>query len=58
MVVTSELEDEEQEESRMHAKSLQSCQTLCDPMDYRPPGSYVHGIYESNCGFGLLSGNI
>ena len=43
MVVTSELEDEEQEESRMHAKSLQSCQTLCDPMDCSPPGSSVRG---------------
>ena len=27
----------------MHAKSLQSCLTLCDPMDYSPPGSSVHG---------------
>ena len=27
----------------MHAKSLQSCPTLCDPMDYSPPGSSVHG---------------
>ena len=25
------------------AKLLQSCPTLCDPMDYRPPGSSVHG---------------
>ena len=24
------------------AKSLQSCLTLCDPMDYSPPGSSVH----------------
>ena len=22
---------------------LQSCLTLCDPMDYSPPGSSVHG---------------
>ena len=21
----------------------QSCSTLCDPMDYNPPGSFVHG---------------
>ena len=28
----------------MHAKSLQSCPTLCDPMDSSPPGSSVHGI--------------
>ena len=28
----------------MHAKSLQSCLILCDPMDYSPLGSSVHGI--------------
>ena len=27
----------------MHAKSLQSCPTLCDPMDCGPPGSTDHG---------------
>ena len=27
----------------MHTKSLQLCPTLCDPMDYSPPGSSVHG---------------
>ena len=27
-----------------HAKSLQSCLTLCDPMDSSSPGSSVHGI--------------
>ena len=27
----------------MHAKSLQSCPTLYDPMDCRSPGSSVHG---------------
>ena len=26
------------------AKSLQSCPTLCNPMDSSPPGSSVHGI--------------
>ena len=26
------------------AKSLQSCPTLSDPMDYSPPGSSVHGL--------------
>ena len=30
--------------SRVCAKSLQSCPTLCDPMDCSPPGSSVHGI--------------
>ena len=28
----------------MHAKLLQMCLTLCDPMDYSLPGSSVHGI--------------
>lgn len=31
----------------MHAKlHVQSCSTLCDPVDYRPPDSSVHGIKE------------
>ena len=30
-----------------HAKSLQSCPTLCDPMDLSPPGSSVHGILQA-----------
>ena len=25
-------------------KVAQSCLTLCDPVDYSPPGSSVHGI--------------
>ena len=29
------------------AKSLQSCLTLCDSMDYSPPGSSVHGILQA-----------
>jgi len=29
------------------AKSLQSCPTLCDPMDGSPPGSSVHGILQA-----------
>ena len=29
---------------RCHAKLLQSCPTLCDPMDFSPIGSSVHGI--------------
>ena len=29
------------------AKSLQSCLTLCDPMDYSLPGSSVHGILQA-----------
>ena len=31
----------------MPAKSLQSCPTLCDPMDCSPPGSSVHGILQA-----------
>ena len=33
--------------SGVPAKSLQSCPTLCDPMDGRPPGSSVHGILQA-----------
>ena len=31
----------------VRAKSLQSCLTLCDPMDCSPPGSSVHGILQA-----------
>ena len=31
----------------MHAKSLQSCPTLCDPVDSSPPGSSVHRILQA-----------
>ena len=31
----------------MHAKSLQSCPNLCDPMDCRPLGFSVHGILQA-----------
>ena len=29
------------------AKSLQSCPTLCDPIDGSPPGSSVPGIFQA-----------
>ena len=29
------------------AKSLQSCLTLCDPIDGSPPGPSVHGIFQA-----------
>ena len=29
------------------AKSLQSCPTLCDPIDSNPPGSPVPGILQA-----------
>ena len=28
------------------AKSLQSCLTLCDPIDSSPPGSSIHRIFQ------------
>ena len=31
----------------VQAQSLQLCLTLCDPMDYNPPGSSVHGILQA-----------
>ena len=30
-----------------YAKSLQSCPTLCDPMDGSPPGSPIPGILKT-----------
>ena len=29
------------------AKSLQSCPTLCDPINGSPPGSSIHGIFQA-----------
>ena len=31
----------------MCAKSLQLCPAVCDPMDWSPPGSSVHGILQA-----------
>ena len=31
----------------MHAKALQSCPTLCNPMDCSPPGSFAQGILQA-----------
>ena len=36
-----------QEDACMCAKSLRSCLTLCDPMNWNPPGSSVHGILQA-----------
>ena len=33
--------------ARMHAKWLQSCPTLCNPMNCIPPGSSVHGTLQA-----------
>ena len=38
----------------MHALSLQSCPTLCNPMDGSPPGSSVHGILQASTPYGNL----
>ena len=35
------------------AKWLQSCLTLCDPMDSTPPGSSVHGFSRQEYWSGL-----
>ena len=35
------------------AKSLQSCPTLCDPIDGSPPGSPVPGILQARTLEGL-----
>ena len=32
---------------QVHAKSLQSYLTFCDPMDHSPPGFSVHGISQT-----------
>ena len=36
----------------LHAKSLQSCPTLCNPVDHSLPGSSVHGISQVIPGVG------
>ena len=33
--------------SLLAAKSLQSCPTLCDPIDISPPGSPIPGILQA-----------
>ena len=38
------------------AKSLQSCPTLCDPIDGSPPGSPVPGILQARVlGWGAIA---
>ena len=32
----------------LHACVLQSCLILCNPLDWRPPGSSVHGILQAS----------
>ena len=47
-------QDWKEQEACMHAKSIQLCLTLCDPMDCSPPGSSVHGIPRKEYSSGLL----
>ena len=37
------------------AKALQSCPTLCDPVDWSLPGSSVHGVFQYWTGVSLPS---
>ena len=37
----------EKQPQSMHAKSLQTCLTLCDTVDCSPPASSVHGILQA-----------
>ena len=37
----------------MCAKLLQSCPTLCDPMDCSPPGSSIHVLLQARYWSGL-----
>ena len=39
--------DIEDDAAAAAAKSLQSCPTLCDPIDRSPPGSPVPGILQA-----------
>ena len=34
-------------EVKSESEVAQLCLTLCDPMDYSPPGSCVHGIFQA-----------
>ena len=53
--ITNQQEDADQNHNEISpytllaaaAKSLQSCPTLCDPMDGNPPGSPVPGILQA-----------
>ena len=36
-----------QKASKSESEVAQSCPTLCDPMDYTPPGSSIHGILQA-----------
>ena len=46
-VLKGEHSDENAYAMLYYAKSLQSCPTLCDPIDGSPPGSPVPGIFQA-----------
>ena len=47
MNISSKGEHIKQHAAAAAAKSLQSCLTLCDPIDGSPPGSPVPGILQA-----------
>ena len=47
MLVSNKNEQQLQSQLPSAAKSLQSCPTLCDPIDGSPPGSPVPGILQA-----------
>ena len=36
----------------------ESCLTLCNPMDYNPPGSFVHGVFQARTLYHLPCSNL
>ena len=44
---TLQRSDEKQTQACLHAKSLQSCPILCNPMNWSLPGLSVHGILQA-----------
>ena len=48
--IQNEVSQKEKQQYSMvlSAKSLQSCLTLCNPIDGRPPGSPVPGVLRRN----------
>ena len=47
MMVTVIMVTSEEDNAAAAAKSLQSCLTLCDPIDGSPPGFPVPGILQA-----------
>ena len=45
--VVNDIEMEIILDKKLKVLVAQSCVTLHDPMDYSPPGSYVHGIFQA-----------